>query len=116
MDTRRTSSAIPPATARLLIHAAKVPDESALKSALHRMRARYSGGRRQQPRVALKLQVDDLRGLRVDEIDDAGPLTELPLPPGTYLVTATAGSIRRGYTLTLEPGLSFDLYLHLVPE
>jgi len=94
------------ATARLL-----PAPESVVRSALHRVCALCSSGRRPDSRSALALRVDDLQGRRLGDIGDAGRLTELFLPSGTYVVTATAGEVRRSYTLTLLPGLSFDLYL-----
>jgi hypothetical protein len=105
-----------PITARLLIHAEKSADGSPLMSALRRIGARRSGDVHPASRAALRLRIEDLRGRRAADIEDAGTLTDLSLTPGTYVVTATTGHIRRRYTLTLEPGLSFDLYLHFVPE
>jgi hypothetical protein len=46
-------------------------------------------------------------------LDDAGPLVEVALCPGTYHVSAQRGRLRRGYTVTLQQGASFDLYLRL---
>jgi hypothetical protein len=105
-----------PAKARLLIHAEKSADGSPLMSALRRMGARYSGDVHPASSATLRLRIEDLRGRRAADIDDAGTLTDVALTPGTYVVTATTAHIRRRYTLTLEPGLSFDLYLHFVPE
>lgn len=87
-----------------------------LESALHRLRARYSSGWQPDARLPLQLEVDDLQGQRLGAIDDAGALTDLPLPAGTYRVNAIRGNLRRSYTLTLEPGASFDLYLRLAVE
>lgn len=100
--------------AHLLIHAEVGPlnrqGGSALEAALHRLQARYR--RRPQPTsAALQLQVDNLQGLRMSAVADAGSLTDLPLPPGTYHVTALLGVYRRCYTMTLEPGTSFHLHL-----
>ena len=86
------------------------------ESALHRLRARYASGRLRGIPPALRLQVDDLQGQRLHAIDDAGPLTDVPLPAGTYHITAVRGALRRSYTLTLEPGASVDLYLRLASD
>ncbi|MEO8119228.1 MAG: hypothetical protein ABI606_07895 [Rhodoferax sp.] len=59
------------------------------------------------------MQIDDLRGHRVLDIEAAGPLVDVPLPAGTYHVTAHRGKVRRGYTMTLKQGAFFDLYLRL---
>ena len=106
---------IVPAAARLLIHAdsAGGADEGALETVLVRLQAILAAGTRQARRVPLRLSVEDLQGRRVLAVDDAGPLLEVPLPAGTYRVNADAGTVRRSYTMTLEPGASFDLHLRL---
>jgi hypothetical protein len=60
------------------------------------------------------VQVNDLGGREVFSQEDAGPLIELPLPAGIYLVSAQAGKVKRSYTLVLEQGASFDLHLCLL--
>ena len=87
-----------------------------LQSALHRLRTRFSRRRQPATQTRLKLQVDDLQGHQLRAVDDGGPLTDWPLPAGTYRITATCGDLKRSYTLTLEPGASFDLYLRLTPD
>lgn len=118
MDSRTVSCPATPAAARLLIHAEGHLSAMAVRSesAFDRLHAWWS---RRQPLATqsrLKLQVDDLQGQPLRAVDDAGPLTCLPLPAGTYRVTALCGDLRRSYTLTLEPGASFDLYLRLTPD
>ena len=118
MDTHAAPCTASLTAARLLIHAEDQRSHIGPRfdSALHRLRARYSSGRQHELRLPLKLQVDDLQGQRLGAIDDAGPLTDLPLPAGTYRITAIRGDLRRSYTLTLEPGASFELYLRLAVE
>jgi hypothetical protein len=84
-------------------------------SPLRRLRALYADGPWHDERAPLELQVDDLQGHRVLEIEDAGPLTDIPLPAGTYQVSVHLGRVRRSYTMTLEEGASFDLHLRLTP-
>lgn len=100
--------------AHLLIHAEfgalNRAGGSALESALSRLQARYSR-RPPQASAVLQLQVNNLRGQRLSAVADAGPFTDLPLPPGTYQITALLGAYRRSYTMTLEPGTSFHLHL-----
>ena len=113
-----TSHAAPalatPLAAELLIHADVAVSVSAFEAALQRWRLRLhlSPTARAGVRLPLMLQVDDLQGQRLADVHDAGALTRLSLPPGTCNVTATSGDIRRGYTLTLEPGRSVDLHLN----
>ncbi len=106
-----------PSPARLVIHAQHhVSSGRTFESPLRRMRtsnSRVAGNGKQEP---LNLRIDTLQGLRVHAIDDAGPLVDVPLPAGTYHVTVHLGQVRRSYTMTLEPGASFDLYLRLAPD
>ena len=96
---------------RLVIHVQAPHRRSAFEAALHRLRARCSSAWRQRAGSPIELLIDDLQGQRLCAIHDAGPLTELPLPPGTYHVTALQCGSRRGYTMALLAGESFDLYL-----
>jgi hypothetical protein len=98
------------ASARLLIHTGDAIGtiQSKLGLAFHafgRMRMR---GKDREP---IQVFVEDMEGNRVLALDDAAPLIDLPLPPGTYQVMARQGKVRRGYTLKLERNSSFDLYL-----
>lgn len=111
MNTRTGPCSAAGSAARLLIHADDRPGGSFFESALHRLRARYAGGRQRDAR--LELRVHDLQGHRLRAFPDAGPLTDVPLPAGTYRVTAILGNLRRSYTMTLEEGASFDLHLPL---
>ncbi|WP_394788923.1 hypothetical protein [Rhodoferax sp.] len=105
----------PALNARLLIHAAADPagNSTYLATKLQWLRGFYPAtqGQKPGPDVPLRLHIDDLQGRRVFSEDAAGPLVELDLPVGTYNVTAVHGNTCRGYTLTLVPGASFDLYL-----
>ncbi|MEO8652749.1 MAG: hypothetical protein ABI409_01360 [Ramlibacter sp.] len=82
--------------------------QSKLASALRAMGLKRSPWKDREP---IHVVVEDMGGNRVLALDDATPLIDLPLPPGTYQVTARHGNLRRGYTLTLECNTSFDLYL-----
>ena len=104
--------------AHLLIHAETDVGERDrhFESPMRRLRALYADGPWHDERAPLGLQVDDLQGHRVLDIDDAGPLTDIPLPAGTYHVNVHLGKVRRSYTMTLEQGASFDLHLRLTPD
>ncbi|SDP91550.1 hypothetical protein SAMN05216303_11021 [Rhodoferax sp. OV413] len=110
-----TAQDVPAAEARLSIHATANPAGNGkyLTHTLQWLRGLYPAGEtaRPGPNAVLRLEIDDLQGRRVFSQDAAGPLVELSLPEGTYNVTAIHGHVCRGYTLTLEPGKSFDLYL-----
>lgn len=121
MKLSPVTPALQPLTAaHLLIHAERGnilrPGSSVLGAALRGLRARYTGSggpANPTPRpLPLQLQVDDLLGQRLHAVADAGHLTDLSLPAGTYQVAAQLGNYRRSYTMTLEPGTSFHLHLH----
>jgi hypothetical protein len=100
--------------ARLLIHAGGAdpgPRTHETESPLRRLRALYSAGPQHDTRATLRLQIDDLQGRRMLSLEDADPLVDIELPPGTYHVSAQLGDLRRGYTMTLGHGAPFDLYL-----
>ena len=99
------------AAAHLLIHAAcdDGRDGWRVDSLVQRMRARVLDGRSDPPMLAL--QIHDLQGRRVLALDDACPLMDVTLSPGTYHVTTDLAGTRRRYTVALEAGASVDLYL-----
>jgi signal transduction histidine kinase len=99
---------------RLLIYAAgdENRDRWSVESFIQRMRAHVLDGRRNE-RALLGLEIHDLQGHRVFALDDAHPLVEVVLRPGTYHVSTEHGGTRRRYTIALEQGASTDLYLRL---
>jgi hypothetical protein len=108
--------------ARLRIHTAGgLPAGGAvagwLQALLHwRVLAGRASGESPWPRAGgcpVSLLVEDLQGHRFLAVDRSAPLTEVPLPAGTYHVTAQRGEARRRYTVTLEHGSTFDLVLRL---
>ncbi len=100
---------------RLLIHAGHESAANAtfLTAAWRVLVALASSVRHRGP---LSLQIDDVHGCRMLAVENAGPVTEVPLQAGTYHVIACRGRIRRRYTMTLEPETSFDLYLRLTAK
>jgi hypothetical protein len=112
MDTHAPACADLPPAARLLIHATDGAGHWSLESLLRRLRAHWRAVPADE-RAARRLEIHDLRGRRMLALDDAGPLVEVALPPGTYHVTARRGPVQRGYTVALEQGVSFDLHLRL---
>jgi hypothetical protein len=63
-----------------------------------------------------RLEVDDLQGRQFFAATDASSLIDVPLPPGTYQVTARLGPVHRCYTVRLEQGARVDLYLRLASD
>jgi hypothetical protein len=118
VDTDTSPQTGVPPPARLVIHAEHLASASGrpFDPPLRHTRTSDPGGARNGQRAPLSLRIDNLKGLRVHAVDDAGPLIDVPLPPGTYHVTMQFGTVRRSYTMTLEPGASFDLYLRLAPH
>ncbi len=98
------------ASARLLIHTGDAVGtiRSILALACRAMGLKHSLRKDREP---IQVFVEDMGGNRMLSLDDATSLIDLPLPPGTYQVTARHGNVRRGYTLTLARNTSFDLYL-----
>jgi hypothetical protein len=116
LNTDTSSRAATLSDARLLIHADDhVGAGRHDASRLQRLLALRAHGQRPHDRPPLNLRIDDLQGRRLHTVEDAGPLVDVPLPAGTYQVSVHLGHVRRSYTMTLEPGTSFDLYLRLAP-
>ncbi len=117
MNTKVASCAETPSAARLVIHDEREVDGICkyVEYQLKRLRALYSD-RPGHDRAPLKVEINDLQGCRVLAIDNAGSLIDVPLPAGTYHVTAHLGKLRRGYTMTLQQGESLDLHLRLSPD
>ena len=102
------AQAAAPADARLRIVAPASRPGGGLQGTVERLRSLCLSVHRAAP---LRLRVDDLQGRRVLELDDVGPLVELPLPAGTYHVRSQRGTRQRAYTMVLEPGRPFTLVL-----
>ncbi len=99
-------------SARLLIHTGTAAEtmHSRLVRVLRAMLLAYGTWQVGEP---VRLVVADMRGNRLLSLEDALPLIDVPLPPGTYQVNACRGNVRRAYTFTLERNTCFDLYLSL---
>lgn len=100
-----------PAVARLRIHCPVEvrADDWSVESFLQRLRSHdlQTGSER----LPLGLEIHDLHAQQVLSIDAAGPLVEVTLQPGTYHVTTRLSGFKRGYTIALESGATFDLHL-----
>lgn len=99
-------------TAQLVIHVEDRQGCSAIGTAWQRVRTCCAGlARRGEQHLPLALRISDLQGHCLVIEEDTGPLTRFRLPPGTCVIVARLGAVQRSYTLTLEPGRSFDLHL-----
>lgn len=58
------------------------------------------------------VQIQDLHGLMIEEVNNAKSLIDLQLLPGTYHVKAQIGRIQRCFTLSLKKDARFDLFLY----
>jgi hypothetical protein len=117
MGTHALASSDLRSASRLLIHAARDdgPAGWTIESLIRRLRAHLLEGPRKL-RALPGLEICDLGGHQVLAIDDAGALVDVTLLPGTYHVSAEVDGVRRSYTVALEPGVSFDLYLGPAPD
>ena len=71
-----------------------------------------SEGRHNDYVTGVRLRIADTHGKEVLRLADAGPLTDVKLPPGTYKVHADFGRMQRGYVVQLKDREPFNLYLH----
>ena len=115
VEPATAACALRPCAARLYVHAeggityTGLRVEALFRNLLTRLRCSSMDGTSH----SLRLQIQDLRKQCVRVVDDAEKTTDLALPPGTYHITATLGQWKRRYTMTLEPGTTFHLYLRL---
>lgn len=112
MNTRPDEAVAAIASARLLIHTGNPSGPLRLTLALV-LRAICLDHPPWKESTPVRLSVEDIGGEQLLALDDAAPVIDLVLPPGTYQVIARHGNVRRGYTLTLARDTAFDLYLSL---
>jgi hypothetical protein len=75
-------------------------------------RLTFSVGTDNSYAAALKLRITNARGTPVFSLDDAGPITDISLAPGTYKVTAWYGDAARSGTLSVGRSGRAQLNLH----
>jgi hypothetical protein len=78
--------------------------------------ALVSGTASPHRRPVTRLEIDDLQGRQFFAAKDARSVIDVPLPAGTYHVTAQLGCVHRCYTVTLEQGAHVDLCLRLASD
>lgn len=105
----------PDATAYLIVHAdssdSRTAGGSLSETRLQRLRWLYRGHRSTDRLAPLALTLTNQQGHELLSLPDAAPTLGIALPPGTYHLAATLGETRRGYTVSLPPGVRFDLHL-----
>jgi hypothetical protein len=82
----------------------------------YNLRMTFSEGEHDQFVAALKLRIKDAAGNQVFAYDDAGPLTDVDLPAGSYRVVAEYGGVQRSGNVHIGPGAHADLNLHWPAE
>ena len=102
-----------PTMARLQIHGMGGPGSTGatVVQMLRSMRAFCLHGRLPRKCASTRLCITDAHGRQVFSLEDAGPLIVVPLPAGTYHVTAQNNQARRSYTMTLYQGSSVNLHV-----
>jgi hypothetical protein len=78
----------------------------------YNLRLVFSEGRKNDYAADVRLKITDTHGNTVFDLADAGPLTDLKLPAGTYRVDARFGAMARGDTVQVKEGQPVALYLH----
>lgn len=72
----------------------------------------FSEGPKNAYVTSVVLRIADARGRTVLALDDAGPLTNVNLPPGRYSVSTRYGPHERVHTIVVKPGTPVDLFVH----
>jgi hypothetical protein len=76
------------------------------------LRMTFSEGRHNAYASGVKLDIANARGKRVLALKDAGPLTDVQLPPGRYRVQARFGDMTRVQHVDVAHGKPVDLFVH----
>jgi hypothetical protein len=72
----------------------------------------FSEGPKNDYVANVTLRIADNQGHTVLALDDAGPLTNVRLPPGRYSVSTRYGSQERRHVIEVKPGTPVDLFMH----
>lgn len=72
----------------------------------------FSAGKSNDYITGLKLKIKNAIGDQVFALDHAGPLTDVSLPAGSYLVTANHDGVTRNARVEITPGSPSDVYMH----
>lgn len=72
----------------------------------------FSEGPKNDYVANVTLRIADARGHTVLALDDAGPLTNVRLPPGRYAVSTRYGAQERRHVIDVKQGTPVDLFMH----
>jgi hypothetical protein len=72
----------------------------------------FSEGPKNDYVANVTLRIADNQGHTVLALDDAGPLTNVRLPPGRYSVSTRYGSQERRHVIDVKAGTPVDLFMH----
>ena len=78
----------------------------------YNLRLMFSEGRTNSFISDVHLKIVDQAGHQVLALRDAGPLTNIKLPPGKYQVDTSFGRMQHHNSVELKDGQPVDLYLH----
>jgi hypothetical protein len=78
----------------------------------YNLRLMFSEGKFNDYVTGLQLKITGDERKQVFALNDAGPLTDVALPAGTYHVTADFGGVKRSGVVVLKPGEPAMLNLH----
>lgn len=76
------------------------------------VRMTFSEGRHNAYAAGVKVRIANEQGKRVLALKDAGPLTDVQLPPGNYRVQARFGGMQRVEHIQVAHGKPVDLFVH----
>lgn len=110
-DPTPTATTPRPAQAHLLIHAEIEPAARRGRRDAPWQRLLALWARKCPAPRPLRVRIHDVAHHEVAAFEEPGALLDVTLPEGTYHVMTELGSVRRGYTMTLQAGGVFDLYL-----
>ncbi len=78
----------------------------------YNLRMTFSEGKQNAYATGLHLRIVDAKGLDVFSLADAGPHTDVKLPPGKYRVMAKFGGVERSAEVLIKPDGPTMLNMH----
>lgn len=78
----------------------------------YNLRLTFSEGHDNAFATGIELKIFNAQGQRVFGLRDAGPMTDVALPPGTYKIQANFGGVERTGTAVVKAGQPASVALH----